>query len=269
MVKAKRISIIIPAYNEERYLGRCLEAIAALAQKPYEVIVVDNGSTDATALVARKFPFVTLLRQPQRGRVFAQNMGFAAATGDVLARIDADAVLPGDWTQRLSDYFDRPGALRTAWTSGADFYNVRLPRLVGWMYGYIAFRVNRWLTGHPTLWGSSMALPRELWGQVAGEVCKRPDLHEDLDLSIHLYRHGYPIVYDAHTKVGAELRPAYASTRKLWAYLELWPRTLRVHGINSWPLCWVLNMGMFAGMPFFGASERLARLFGRRPRNRP
>lgn len=265
MLRTRRISIIIPAYNEERYLGACLDSVAALSWRPHEVIVVDNGSTDGTAAIARRYPFVRLLHQPERGRVFAQNMGFDAATGDVLARIDADAVLPTDWTARIATYFDHPGADRTAWTGGASFYNVRLPQLVGWAYGYLAFRINKLLTGHPTLWGSSMALPRALWQEVSGEVCMRPDLHEDLDLSIHLHRHGHNIVYDLHTKVGAELRPAYASTRKLWAYLALWPRTLRVHGIASWPLCWVLNIGMFVSVPFFGISERLARLFGRKP----
>jgi glycosyltransferase involved in cell wall biosynthesis len=265
VVKAKRISIIIPAYNEERYLGRCLESIALQTKRPYEVIVVDNDSSDTTAAVARQFPFVTLLKQPRRGRIFAQTIGFQYASGDILTRIDADAVLPPGWVQRVASYFERPGTSETAWTCGADFYNVRLPRLVSWAYGYLAFQINHWLTGHPSLWGSSMALPRQQWQEVADEVCMRPDLHEDLDLSIHLHRHGCRIVYDAQMKVGAELRPAYASTRKLWAYLELWPRTLRIHGIATWPLCWILNVGMFISMPFFGISERIARLFGRKP----
>jgi len=60
-VNEPNISIIIPAYNEERYLGRCLDAIAAQSVRPYEVIVVDNNSSDDTAKVAQRYPFVTLL----------------------------------------------------------------------------------------------------------------------------------------------------------------------------------------------------------------
>lgn len=262
------ISIIIPCLNEERYVGRCLDAIAALELRPHEVLVVDNGSTDKTAEVAGRYDFVRVLREPRRGRAFAQIAGFNAATGTVLARLDADAVVSPDWTARIADYYSRPEALQTAWTGGASFYNVRFPRLVSAVYDWLAFRFNQLLTGHPTLWGSSMALPRALWAQVAGQVCQRSDLHEDLDLSIHLHRHGCPIVYDDHTKVQVELRPAYASTSKLWAYLELWPRTLRIHGIRTWWVCWIANFFMFTGMPFFGISERAARLFGRPPLSR-
>lgn len=266
LVSEQRISIIIPAYNEERYLGRCLDSVAAQVVRPYEVVVVDNNSTDRTAAIARKYPFVRLLHESTQGRVFAQNTGFNAATGSVLARIDADAVLPPDWTAHITDYFaTRPGALQTAWTGGASFYNVRFPRMVSALYCWIAFRFNRLFAGHSSLWGSSMAIPTGLWTAVKDEVCMRGDLHEDLDVSIHLHRHGYPIVYDKRMKVGVELRPAYANPRKLWAYLQLWPRTLAIHGIWTWPLCWPVNLLMFAGMPFFGISERLARLFKRKP----
>jgi glycosyltransferase involved in cell wall biosynthesis len=260
-----RISLVIPAYNEERYLARCLEAVAAQSLRPHEVIVVDNGSQDGTTAVAKQYPFVTLCTEPRRGRAFAQAAGFNAATGTVVARIDADAVLPVDWVARISNYFDQPGSMQTAWTSGARFYNVRFPRLISALYDGVAFQMNRLLTGHPTLWGSSMALPRALWQKIAGDVCMRADLHEDLDVSIHLHRAGHTIFYDKHVKVPVELRPVYASPRKLLAYLQLWPRTLAIHRIRTWPLCWIINAFLFVGMPFFGLSERLARLLGRRP----
>ncbi|HSX43014.1 MAG TPA: glycosyltransferase family 2 protein [Candidatus Saccharimonadales bacterium] len=263
MSRLQRISIIIPAYNEERYLARCLDAIAVQTMRPWEVLVVDNNSSDATAAIARQYPFVKLLREKRQGRAYAQRTGFSAAMGTVLARIDADAVLPPDWTAHVGGYFDGPGAMQTAWTSGALFYNVRFPRLVSRVYGWIGFGVNKFLAGHPSLWGSSMAIPAELWRAVSSNVCLRSDIHEDLDLSIHLYTHGYAIVPDPHTRVGVELRPAYANPRTVWRYLQLWPRTLRIHRKWTWILCWPINIAVFIGMPFFGISERIARLFGR------
>ncbi len=259
------ISIIIPAYNEERYLARCLDSIAALTARPHEVIVVDNNSTDKTAKIARRYAFVTLLHESRQGRVFAQNAGLNAAAGTVLARIDADSVVPPDWTARIAEYFAHPGALKTAWTGGARFYNVRFPRLVSMTYHFIGFEVNRLLTGHASLWGSNMAFPRAAWRQVNKEVCAAPNLHEDLDLSIHFHAAGYKIVTDRRTKVGVELRPAYANPGQVWEYLRMWPRTLAKHHIRTWPLCWLINLPVFICMPFFGLSERLARLFGRRP----
>ena len=259
------ISIIIPAYNEERYLGACLDAIAALTLQPYEVVVVDNASSDRTAEVARRYPFVRLVAEPRRGRAFAQQTGFDVATGTILARIDADAIVPADWTQQIMDYFTQPGALQTAWTGGPRFYNVRFPRLTGALYVWIASQFNRLIVGHPSLWGSNMALPAALWHDIAITVCQQADIHEDLDLAIHLHRHGYAIHPDKHVQVGVQLRPVFASPAQLWAYLELWPRTVRIHGLWTWVLCWPVNLWLFVSAPFFGISERIARLFGRKP----
>jgi glycosyltransferase involved in cell wall biosynthesis len=265
-VNEPRISLIIPAYNEARYLARCLDSVSLQVLALHEVIVVDNGSSDDTAKIARKYPFVTLLGEPHKGRIFAREAGFRAATGTILARIDADAVLPADWTQRVAKYFDATETWQTAWTGGALFYNVRFPRVVSAIYDLLVFQFNRLLAGHPTLWGSNMAVPKVLWQEVANEVCLRNDVHEDLDLAVHLHRHGHRITYDRHTKVHVQLRRVRSNRRELWAYLQMWPRTLRTHGIKSWPICWLFgDVLLYAATPLFGVAEQLARLAGRRP----
>lgn len=262
----QRISLIIPAYNEERYLARCLDSVAAQTVRAYEVIVVDNNSTDTTADIARRYPFVRLLHEPEQGRVFARNTGFTAARGSLLARIDADAVLPADWTARVMTYYSRAGSERTAWTGGALFYNVRFPHVVSTIYDLLVFGFNRLLAGHPTLWGSNMALPRLLWQEVRSDVCLRNDVHEDLDLAIHLHRHGYGIHYQHRAKVHVQLRRVRSSRHELWDYLQMWPRTLRVHGLRSWVFCWLFgDVLLYALTPLFGIAERMARLFGRKP----
>jgi len=262
----QRISLIIPAYNEERYLARCLDAVAAQTVRPYEVIVVDNNSSDRTAEIARRYPFVTLLSETQQGRVFARNAGFDAATGTVLARIDADAVLPPQWTERVAAYYAKPGSQRHAWTGGALFYNVRFPHVVSFIYDLLVFSFNRLLAGHPTLWGSNMALPRSLWQDVRGDVCLRNDVHEDLDLAIHLHRRGYGIHYQHRAKVHVQLRRVRSSRHELWAYLQMWPRTLRLHGLRTWVICWLFgDVLLYVFTPLFGFTERVARFFGRKP----
>ena len=266
MSQKLRISIIIPCFNEERYLARCLDSVAAQYNPAYEVIVVDNNSTDSTALIAQSYPFVRLLAQPTQGRVYARNTGFEAASGEVLARIDADAVLPPDWTRHLQQYFVTPGAMQTAWTGGAFFYNVRFPHLVSAIYGALIFGFNRFLAGHPTLWGSNMALPTALWDSVKPGICLRNDVHEDLDLAIHLHRQGAPIRYDRHVKVHVQLRRVRSGRQELWGYLQMWPRTLRIHGLKTWPVCWLFgDVLLYAVTPLFNISERIARLFGRKP----
>lgn len=266
MQKPLTLSIIIPAYNEEHHLLACLEAIAAQVEPPDEVIVVDNNSTDSTAQIAKNFPFVTYLNEPKHGIVFGRNRGFDAAAGDIIGRIDADTLLPTDWTVKVKRFYAEPGHTETAWTSSAYFYNVRGRRFFGWAHYALIFRFNRLLMGSYVLWGSNMAMPRPLWNKIKPTLCTRLDIHEDIDLAIHLKRAGHRVVYQTSNKVGVELRRVRANRHQLWANLQWWPRTLRVHGFRLWPLAWLvgaLMVYLLSGVPVL--LERLARLVGRSP----
>jgi glycosyltransferase involved in cell wall biosynthesis len=237
-----RVSIVIPAHNEERHLWACLEAIAAQTQAVYEVIVVDNNSTDQTRQIAASFPFVTVVHEAKQGIVYARNTGFDAATGDIIGRIDADIVLPTDWVAHIQAFYADEGHAQTAWSGGAQFYNVRLPRLVGFAYGLFAFHMNKILVGHYALWGSNMAVTRAQWQAVRSHVCHRTDIHEDLDLAMHLSDRGYRIRYERKVKASAELRRVYSDRHTLWKYLEWWPRTLKSHNKRTWLICWLLGV---------------------------
>jgi glycosyltransferase involved in cell wall biosynthesis len=255
-----RVSIVIPAYNEERHLRPCLEAIAAQTVQPYEVIVVDNDSTDKTAGIAQSFPFVRLVSEAQQGIVFARNAGFNAATGDIIGRIDADIELPSNWVAHVQQFYADPAHSSTAWTGCGSFYNVRLPRLVSWAYVFVAFRVNKLLLGHYTLWGSSMAITASHWQDVGSSVCLRTDIHEDLDLAIHLANAGYPIVYDSSIKVKAELRRVHSDRHKLWDYLGWLPRTLRIHHKKAWPITWFVGVFLlYQAAQFLAGVDYLAK----------
>ncbi len=95
------VSVIIPAYNEARDLPRCLATLRDQTHRPAEIIVVDDGSTDATADIARSFAGVTLLHGDHHGSGAARNTGAAAATGDVLAFLDADMRFARDFLAYL------------------------------------------------------------------------------------------------------------------------------------------------------------------------
>jgi glycosyltransferase involved in cell wall biosynthesis len=260
------LSIIIPAYNEEHHLKNCLETISAQTEKPDEVIVVDNNSTDATADVARSFPFVTYINEPKHGIVYGRNAGFDRSKSDVIGRIDADTRLPGDWVAKIKFFYSDPANWQSPWTSSAYFYNVRGRRFFGWAHHMLIFRFNRILTGSYVLWGSNMALPRPLWDSIKPKLCERLDIHEDIDLAVHLNRAGFRVIYQTTNKVGVELRRVRSDRHKLWANLQWWPRTLRVHGYKLWPFAWLIGAAMvyvLSGVP--ALLERLARLLGRPP----
>ena len=91
-----RISIIIPVYNTEAWLPRCLESIVAqsLPEKDYEILIVNDGSTDGSETVAAEFaagrPNCRVLSQPNSGLSAARNAGLAAAGGDYIWFVDSD-----------------------------------------------------------------------------------------------------------------------------------------------------------------------------------
>lgn len=101
------VSIVIPAYNEEHYLARCLETILQYkTQDLKEIIVVDNGSTDGTVAVAKRYPLVKVLRFPKPlGLPAARRPGFAVAKGDLIASLDADVLIHEDWFPVLQETF--------------------------------------------------------------------------------------------------------------------------------------------------------------------
>jgi glycosyltransferase involved in cell wall biosynthesis len=91
MSNAPTLSIIIPAYNAERYLAEALDSVLAQAYPINEIIIVDNASTDRTAEIARSYPApARCLHQPEQGIAPTRNLGVRESCGAVLAFLDAD-----------------------------------------------------------------------------------------------------------------------------------------------------------------------------------
>lgn len=102
-----KFTVVVPTYNRALLLERCLASLAAQNYADYEVIVVDDGSTDDTGAVVEDFPRVKYLRQDNRGPAAARNLGWTHADGEVIAFIDDDCVAPPDWLFRLAEAYER------------------------------------------------------------------------------------------------------------------------------------------------------------------
>lgn len=101
-----KISVIIPAYNAEAYLGGCLESILAQTVQDIEIIVIDDGSTDRTKDILEEYrkknEQIRVITKENEGQGIARNVGMEAATGEYLFFADADDTLPKNALSMLS-----------------------------------------------------------------------------------------------------------------------------------------------------------------------
>lgn len=223
------VSVVIPALDDAEMLERCLETLAAQRMMPHEVIVVDNGSSDHTVLVARAHG-ATVIAERRTGIGYAASTGYDAARGEVVARCDADSLLPVDWIDRIALSFvesDERGAV----TGPGTFYGAPwLARCVGdvfYMRAY--FAIMRVTLGHPALFGSNVAFRRSLWLTVRDEVHNGAHLHDDIDLSYHLGDLSV-VRYDRSLRVGISARPL----RSARGLVLRWRRGVR-SVLTHWP----------------------------------
>ena len=121
-----RASIIIPAYNAAGFIKRCLDALRlqTIDNSKFEIIVVDDGSTDNTALIVESFKTIKLLKQQNQGPATARNMGVKKASSEIVIFLDADCEPTPDWLSEMLESFESEayivavkGAYRTKQTS--------------------------------------------------------------------------------------------------------------------------------------------------------
>lgn len=100
-----RLNVVIPAYNEEGYIGACLDSLAQQTYRNFEVIVVDNNCTDKTAEIATS-KGATVVKESQKGIAFARKTGFTQAKNEVIVSTDSDCTFAPNWLEKIATHFD-------------------------------------------------------------------------------------------------------------------------------------------------------------------
>ena len=152
-----RLSFVVPAYNEELYLAECLESILTEISRhslpdeiapEFEVIVVNNASTDRTRDVAMGYPAVRVIDEPRKGLPAARQAGFNASSGALVANVDADSRLPSGWIDKvLATFHAEPDVVAL---SGPVLYYDLLPHQrvlvqVFYLTAFVTYALNRWV----------------------------------------------------------------------------------------------------------------------------
>lgn len=228
-----RVSIVIPVYNEESHLSACLDAIAQQTVAPFEVIVVDNNSTDGTAAIAGSYPFVTVLSEARQGVVHARNAGFDAAKGDIVGRIDADTIIAPDWVATAGRIFANKDV---DVVSGAlAFYDIPFKaffdRVDNICRNYLARSLGK--RRELFLYGGNMAIRRTVWHEVRGTFCNERSFHEDIDMAAHFAHGTYNLAYSNDLCAAISARRVDSGFASYWSYVWANSRTYAAHGLRS------------------------------------
>lgn len=258
-----KVSVVVPCYNEEGTIGQCLEALANQTVQPAEIIIVDNNCSDNTVKVAKKYPGVRVVTEEEQGLVAARSRGLNCATGDILARLDADSRPASNWIQTMLNVFENDQI--QAATGTGDYYDGPFKTITRLYRNMLFVWLNRLMIGHHMLWGSNMALRRSAWESIKSECCYVPNILEDLDIASHLNEHfgRGAVTYQPKLRADISIRRAMVNMKQNWLYLKMWPDTLKLHGYQKralvWPAVAVLLTSIAFGnkiLRFYNASQK-------------
>lgn len=184
------ISIIIPAYNEEKRLPMCLQSIMEnKTSAVLEVIVVDNASTDRTAEVAAGFSGVRVVREERKGLTFARQRGLMEARGTLLANIDADTRLSAQWFPIIDKRFTADASL-IGLSGPYDYYDLPAWQRFGVrLYWTFLALPMWWLTGSVMV-GGNFVVRKDAMERIGGFDTSIAFYGEDTDLARRLHAIG-------------------------------------------------------------------------------
>ncbi|HMO56054.1 MAG TPA: glycosyltransferase family A protein [Roseiflexaceae bacterium] len=234
-----RVSVIIPCYNHARYLADAVVSVIGQTYRDWEIIIVDDGSTDASAAVAAQLiadqpqASIRLLRQANSGPAHSRNNGIRHSQGDYILPLDADDMLAPTLLARMVAALDADPSI------GFVYCDVRRFGAESTTLRSSAFSLDR-------LRFDAMMMPetlfrREAWQSVGGFYEEREFAYEDWDFWLALAAAGWqghhiaePLVYYRRTAEGSRLTGGQQRDLELRAELFLRHHTLYPPAVTAW-----------------------------------
>ena len=220
------VSVVIAAYNEEKVIRRTVESVLSSSYDNLDVVVVDDGSTDATLAVLRgafdEDPRVTVLTQANGGKSAALNRGIATAHHEILVAVDADTIFEENTVANLVRHFHDPRVGAVSGNAKVGNRHNWLTRFqsIEYIYGFnLDRRALDLVNAIPVVPGAVGAWRKSLVLEMGG--LSHDTLAEDTDLTLAIRRAGYEIRYEesavAYTEAPEDVR-SLAKQRFRWAF---------------------------------------------------
>ena len=192
-----KLSVVIPAHNEESLIGCCLNSILAeMNGKNYdmEIVAVNNASTDKTREIIASFPQVKLVDEPSKGLVKARRAGYLASRGELIANIDADTRMTPGWLDKVFKEFSKNNKL-VALSGPFIYYDLskkaRAEVRLFYYAGFLTYLVNRYIFKVSSmLQGGNFVVKRTAIEAIGGFNSEFDFWGEDTDLARRLVKVG-------------------------------------------------------------------------------
>lgn len=200
--KSMRLSVIVPAHNAGSFLSRCLEGLSRSEHLNFEVIVVDDCSTDNTPQIASRYGARCLQTQRNLGPAAARNLGAQCATGEILLFVDADVVLPPSALPRIAEDFAGDPKLTAVFGSYDDqpAWTTFISQYKNLMHHYVHQQSSE---SAATFWAGCGAVRRTVFEEFHGfdeQTYATPSI-EDISLGLNLTQHGHIVRLDKKLEV--------------------------------------------------------------------
>lgn len=218
-----KISVIVPVHNCRETIEQCLNSLVRIDHPSFEIVVVDDGSTDETPEICRTFPQVKLVEVPKGGPSKARNIGMAFARGNLVAFTDGDCIVERDWLTELEKGFTGPeiagvGGNQLCPDDDSHMGSIihAFLKTIGFVADYVKTDTRAKETEHnPTC---NVMYRRRVLEDVGG-FNEELWPGEDVELDLHIRRRGYRLIYNPAACV-AHYRPGtyHGFARMLYRY---------------------------------------------------
>ncbi len=234
------ISVYIPSYNVEKFIGLCIEHLLAQTYSPDEILVINDGSTDKTIEIAQKYPVKIIHHEKNMGLSCARNTGIQNSKNQWVASIDADCMAHPDWLKKLSHHLDTPNTGGIGGKLVEHFSNKITDR-----WRAVHMRQHWWdqqQVNPMFLFGHSNIFNKEAIQKAGGYNPKYRTNYEDVDICNKIRQTGYNLIYEPTAVVEHYRRDTiYTDLKAYWQWTlfdKVEPST-----IKSLLVKWKFNLG--------------------------